>query len=126
MKKPIFTTFLVLLVIAWLLVWQYATRVWYEDRSSAYQGLAAAFAILWCSIPLGAAVRLVRAFFSQRVRDSIMNHKFVHIMWFILAAAIVCGLLAPILFAGKTKSTTHSGWTIYKIQISSMRWKRGT
>ena len=92
-----------LLVIAWLLVWRYATGVWYADRSFAFQGLTAAFVILWCIVPLGAVVRMVSAFFSPRVRASIMNHKLVHIMWFILAAAIVCTLLAPILFAGKTK-----------------------
>src|SRR5215831_3737672 len=112
MKRRTFTASLVLLVIAWLLVWRYATGVWYEDRSLAYQGLAAAFVILWCSIPLGAGVRLVSAFFSERVRDSIMNHKFVHIMWFIVAAAIVCVLLAPILFVGTTKGTAQSRWTI--------------
>jgi hypothetical protein len=104
MNRKIFTAGSVLLVIAWLLVWRYATSVWYEDRSFAYQGLTAAFVILWCTIPFGAVVRLVSAFFSSRVRTSIMNHKLVHIMWFILAAAIVCALFAPILFAGKTKT----------------------
>ena len=103
MKRQVLSVSIVLFAIAWWLVWRYATSQWYENSSFAYQVLTAALVILWCSIPVGAVVRLVSAFFSQRVRDSIMSHKLVHVMWFILAGAIAFCLLAPIMFVGKTK-----------------------
>ena len=103
MKKQVLSVSIVLFVIAWWLVWRYATSQWYENRSFAYQVLTSAFVILWCGISVGAVVRLVRAFFSKRVRDSMMSHKLVHVMWFILAGAIAFCLLAPIIFVGKTK-----------------------
>lgn len=93
----------VLFAAAWGLVWRYATREWYWDRDVASQVLMTAAMILWVSIPLLAVVRLVTAIFSERVRDSIANHKLVHIMWWILAMVMFFVSLAPFLFAAKTK-----------------------
>jgi hypothetical protein len=58
---------------------------------------------LWISLPIAAVVRLVAAPFSQSVRNSIMRHKVVHVVWLLAALLTVFMLIAPILFAPHTK-----------------------
>jgi len=103
MKRHTIAAGTALFAVAWWLVWRYGTSDWFETRSFAYQVLTAAFLILWWCIPVGACVEVVGAAFSQRVRDSITSHKLVHVMWFVLAGAIAFTLLAPIIYAAKTK-----------------------
>jgi hypothetical protein len=55
-------------------------------------------------VPLSAVVRAVAAFYSPRIRNSIAQHKLVHVVWFIGAIIIAFFLLAPLVFTAKTKS----------------------
>lgn len=103
MKRLAFAAGATLFAVAWWFVWRYVMCDWLENRSFTYQAFMAVYLILWCCIPVGACVRVVSAAFSQRSRDSILRHKLVHAMWFLLAGVLAFCWLAPIIFAGKTK-----------------------
>jgi hypothetical protein len=102
MKTKAFTSAALFVLACWV-VWKYGTQDWYETRGVTYQIFAAACAVIWLCIPIGACVQIVSAAFSQRVRDEIARHKLVHVMWFILSITMAFLLLAPYLFAGKIK-----------------------
>lgn len=74
-----------------------------QTNSILIRIIAVIVMVLTAFVPLSAAVRIVMAPFSQRVRDSIMRHKLVHVVWFVGAVVIAFFLLAPFLFTAKTK-----------------------
>jgi hypothetical protein len=68
--------------------WEYSFTAQRGSTHAAATGAAVAFA-LFNLVPLGFAVRAVRAIFSYEIRKKIRAKPFLHIGWFLISLAII-------------------------------------
>jgi hypothetical protein len=60
--------------------------------------------VLFCFVPTAAAIELIAAIFSERVRAYILKHRTAHFIWFALALFLAVAMLVP------AYSTRHGGF----------------
>jgi hypothetical protein len=59
---------------------------------------------LICLVPAAAALEVIAALFSKRVRAYILNHRTAHFVWFAVALLLAAAMLFP------AYSTRHGGF----------------
>ena len=77
--------------------------------------------LMFLGIPISAAVRLVVALASERVRRSIRQHPIAHAVWFIVAAVVVIlSLLLPPLNKARWRSAAALGYSRVANQLDAV------